>query len=299
MDKTKISQTAVKYTQRGQYDKAIAEYRKIVAKDPKDVRSLLKIGELLQKKGQNDEAASTLLEVANMYAQEGFFLKAVAVFKQVLKLTPDRVDVTLRLADLYKQLGLLSEAQAQLRSAVEHYEKAGDVRQSAEVLRRLVATEPENIAARLRLADALARQGESQPALEELRAIAAKLRGTSRIEDYLRVAERIVVLDPKDLALGRELAHAYLAKQDMRRALERLQHCFQQDPRDPETLELLARAFVGVGQRAKASPSACQAGSHRSKEMRVSSRKVPVVARSSRSQSQSAERCAGTAPLRK
>jgi len=252
MDKTKITQTATRYVQKGQYDKAIAEYRRLVEKDPKDVRSLLKIGELQQKKGDNEAAAATLLEVGNSYASEGFFLKAVAVFKQVVKLAPERVDVMLRLADLYKQLGLMSDSMAQLQAAAAHYEKTGAMNESVEILRRLTALEPDNVAARLRLADALVRKDDRQEALKELRNTAGKLRGSSRLEDYLRVADKIVQLDPKDQALGRELAHAYLAKSDVRRALERLQVCFQQDPKNVETLELLARAFVGVGQRAKA-----------------------------------------------
>ncbi len=252
MDKTKITQVATKFVQKGQYDKAIAEYRRILEKDPRDVRSLLKIGELQQKKGDNDAAASTLLDVAKTYATDGFFLKAVAVYKQVLKLAPARVDVILRLAELYQQLGLMSDAMGQLQAAAAHYEKSGDPRESAEIVRRIISMEPENVALRLRLADLLAKTDKSADALKELRSAAEKLRGSSRIEDYLRVGERIVQLDPKDQDLGRELAHAYVAKNDMRRALERLQICFQADPKNTETLDLLARAFVGVGQRAKA-----------------------------------------------
>lgn len=252
MDKNKIIEAASRYVQRGHYDKAIAEYRKILQKDPKDVRILLKIGELQQKKGEYEPAASTLTEVANAYAAEGFFLKAVAVFKQVLKLSPERVEVILRLAELYQQLGLMSDAMTQLQAAASHYEKAGRVEDSTEIFRRMVSLEPENVPSRLRLADLLARQGKTQEALSELRKVAGNLRSGNRIEDWLRVGERIVQLDPKDQNLGRELAAAYLAKNDMRRALERLQVCFHEDPRNVETLELLAKAFVGVGQRPKA-----------------------------------------------
>lgn len=252
MDKNKIIQAATKFVQKGQFDKAIAEYRRILKEDPKDVRILLKIGELQQKKGENDEAAATLLEVARSYATDGFFLKAVAVFKQVLKLDPARVDVTLRLAELYQQLGLMSDAMAQLQAASAHYEKVGSIPESLEIARRMVELEPDNLASRIRLADLHARAEQTGEALKELRSAADQLRDTSRVDDYLKVGERIVALDPKDLDLGRELAHAWLAKNDARRALARLQVCFQQDPKNAETLELLARSFVGLGQKAKA-----------------------------------------------
>src|SRR5207249_6669998 len=68
---------------------------------------------------------------------------------------------------------------------------------------------------------------------------------------YLRVAERISSLEPNDLKLARELAESYLSKGDQKRALAKLQVCFKADPRDIETLKLLASAFQGLGQTSK------------------------------------------------
>ena len=40
----------------------------------------------------------------------GFAVKAVAVYKQVLKINPELIDVHLRLAELYKDQGLVADA---------------------------------------------------------------------------------------------------------------------------------------------------------------------------------------------
>ena len=67
---------------------------------------------------------------------------------------------------------------------------------------------------------------------------------TSDIAAYRRVlAERLSALDPNDLALARELAASYVQKADHKRALTKLQICFKADPRDADTLNLLAQAF--------------------------------------------------------
>src|SRR5207248_741901 len=70
-------------------------------------------------------------------------------------------------------------------------------------------------------------------------------------DDYLRVVERISHLDPSDAGLAKELASHYLSKGDSKRALAKLQVCFKVNPRDLETLQMLARAFQELGQISK------------------------------------------------
>src|SRR6476661_760706 len=126
MDKNKIIEAAAKLVAKGQYDKAIKEYQKVLDSDPKDVRVLQKMGELFQKKNDNQEAAKYFTKVAESYAGDGFFLKAVALYKQVLKLNPDLLEVNMKLADLHQQLGLMSEATNYFQIVANQYEKAGD-----------------------------------------------------------------------------------------------------------------------------------------------------------------------------
>ena len=101
MDKNKVIEAAAKLVAKGAYDKAIKEYQKVLEVDPKDGRVLQKMGELYQKKNDNPNAADYFLRVADCYSAEGFFLKAVAVFKQVLKLDPTLIGgATVRADDL-------------------------------------------------------------------------------------------------------------------------------------------------------------------------------------------------------
>src|SRR6188508_398448 len=105
MDKNKIIESASKLVAKGAYDKAIKEYQKVLEADPRDVRVLQKMGELFQKKNDNVQAAQYFTKVAESYATDGFFLKAVALYKQVQKLNPTLLEVNLKLAELHQQLG--------------------------------------------------------------------------------------------------------------------------------------------------------------------------------------------------
>uniref|UniRef100_UPI001F578BFD tetratricopeptide repeat protein n=1 Tax=Anaeromyxobacter oryzisoli TaxID=2925408 RepID=UPI001F578BFD len=251
VDKNKIIAEATKLVQKGALDKAIAAYQKITAEDPKDVRILLKIGELYQKKREDKLAADAFQRVAETYSEQGFFLKAVAVYKQIVKLDPDDTRVNERLAGLYQQLGLLSDAMGQLQHMATAYEKAGDGARLIDVLQRMVELDPENIASSIKLGELHARSNQPGPALECFRRAAEYLKKHSRTDEYLKVAERIAALQPDDLALTRELANIYLAKGDTKRALAKLQLCFKANPKDVDTLHLLAQAFRDLGQTSK------------------------------------------------
>lgn len=251
MDKNKIIEAAAKLVAKGAYDKAIKEYQKILDVDAKDVRILQKMGELYQKKNDSAQAAQFFTKVAESYANDGFFLKAVALYKQVLKLDPSLIDVNLKLAELHQQLQLMGEAMAYYQIVANHLDKSGDSKRSLETLKKMVELDPDNIASRIKLADLCARENMTAEAIAEYRRAADHLKRNSRLDDYVRVAERINGLEPGNVTLARELAEVYLQKQDHKRALAKLQICFKSDPRDVETLRLLATAFEGLGQTSK------------------------------------------------
>jgi pilus assembly protein FimV len=251
VDKNKIIAEATRLVQKGQYDKALKAYDKILAEDRKEVRILLKVGEIQQKKGDNAAAAATFNQVAEIYGDQGFFLKAVAVYKQIVKLTPDDIRVNEKLAGLYQQLGLLNDATNQLQAVAAAHEKAGDQGRHLDVLRRLLDLDPENIVTCQRLGDLYAKAGRTAEALELYRRASAHLRENKRGDEHLKLAERIFLLTPDDLKLARELAQEYLARGDTKKALGKLQACHGADKQDIDTLRLMAQAFRDLGQVSK------------------------------------------------
>ncbi|GEL70634.1 tetratricopeptide repeat protein [Myxococcus virescens] len=251
MDKNKIIEAAAKLVAKGAYDKAIKEYQKVLEVDPKDIRVLQKMGELYQKKNDNPQAAHFFTKVAESYSSDGFFLKAVALYKQVLKLNPNLLEVNLKLAELHQQLGLMSEAMAYFQIVANHYDKAGDTKSSLDTLKKMVDLDPENVASKIKLAELYARENMTREAAQEFKRAAEYLKRNSRADDWLRVAERLSALEPDNLPLSKELATSYLQRGDQKRALAKLQVCFKADGRDVETLTLLAQAFQGLGQTSK------------------------------------------------
>src|SRR5919197_1976882 len=115
----------------------------------------------------------------------------------------------------------------------------------------MVELDPDNVASRNKLAELYARENMNEEALAEFKLAADYLKRNARGDDYLRVAERISSLEPQNVEIARELAAEYLSKGDQKRALAKLQLCFKADPRDVQTLNLLAQAFQGLGHTSK------------------------------------------------
>lgn len=251
IDRQKVIDTAQKYAAKGQFDKAIAEYMRIVKEDPSDVRILLKIGDLQVRKGAKEDAIATYSRVARSYDEQGFFLKAIAVYKQILSIDPSLTELYTKLADLYVKLGLIPDALAHLDALASRYARAGQDEKLVGVYRQMVQIDPNNVVCRIKLAELLSKLGRNEEAAQEFEAGANLLKEAGRLDDWAKVAERLLYHRPSDAALAKQLAKHYIDRQDARRALPKLQVCFKANPKDIETLEMLAVAFRELAQLPK------------------------------------------------
>jgi tetratricopeptide (TPR) repeat protein len=248
VNRTKVLEAAQKFLSKGQYDKAIAEYQKLVTEDPRDVRTLLKIGDLHTRRNKPKDAIDVYQKVAELYAKQGFFLKAVAVYKQILKLDPTHIDSSQKLAKMYEELALTSDALSTYEQVADAYLAQNQVPKALETMQRMVDLDPQNIAVRIKYAEALSKADKAREAAKAFADGAHLLKEQGRMDDYIRVVERQLYHDADNLDIARELSSLYLERSDPKRALAKLQLCFKADPRDIQTLEMLAEAFRQLGQ---------------------------------------------------
>ncbi|MCC6553609.1 MAG: tetratricopeptide repeat protein [Polyangiaceae bacterium] len=262
VDRDKVLQAAQKLVERKRYDKAIVEYQKLTAEDPKDVRTLLKIGDLYLKMEAYEDAITTYERVGEFYSQQGFALKAIAVYKQIREIIHKHVPrledrfghVVPRLAEIYAQLGLTSDALAAYDDVAARLQRAGRDRDAIDVFRKIVDLEPNNPLPYLRLAEALVRVRDYDNAIRRFGTAAELLLKLGRRDDALKVVERLLQ-HRTDARFARMAAEIYLDRgdpSDGMAALAKLQISFKENPKDLETLTLLARAFDLLNQPAKA-----------------------------------------------
>jgi len=250
-DRAKTLESAEMHLAKGQLDAAISDYERLVQAEPKDPRLALKLGDLYMHQGAEHEASTTYRKVAEQYVEQGFFLKAVTVFQQILRIDPSQLDVWEQLAGVYEQSSLKSDAVTTYQQIADLCARSNNPRRAIQALERATELDPQNIAACVHYAEALSKVHRIDDAVHALRQAAAMLKSQGYLDDYIKVGERLLFHQPTDHAFARELASAYLAINETRLALVKLQGCFNADPKHIDTLLLLVRAFEQLGQPAK------------------------------------------------
>jgi tetratricopeptide (TPR) repeat protein len=261
-ERERILQAAQKHVDKKRFDRAIEEYQKIVQKDPNDARTLLKIGDLQTRMQNYTDAVATYDRVGRYYADQGFALKAISVYKQIRELIKKHVPelaeryshILPQLAEIYSQLGLTSDALAAYDEVATRMQRGGRDRDAIDVFGKMVELDATNPLPHLRLAEACCRVQQLDQAIDSFWSAGELLLKLDRQEDALKVIERILHFrqDPKYAKLAAELYLRGGQREDGLQALAKLQICFQADPKNLETLDLLAKAFTVLGQEAKA-----------------------------------------------
>ena len=101
--KPSFKEEALQALSRGEWKKALECFRDHCVKKPEDLRSRLKVAELLERLGQKEEAVQMYRKVAEGYASDGFILQAISVNKMILRIDPFSKDVSERLSQLYSE----------------------------------------------------------------------------------------------------------------------------------------------------------------------------------------------------
>jgi tetratricopeptide (TPR) repeat protein len=163
-NKNKVLANAERYVQQGKLQNAITEYEKIIKADPKDLTVLNTIGDLYARVGQVEQAIDYFKRVGDRYSTEGFTVKAIAMYKKLTKLSPSAYDSVQRLAELYTQQGLYSDARQQYLIVADQHMRKSELQDAARIFQRVLELDPENTAMQNKLADLYERTGNKEEA---------------------------------------------------------------------------------------------------------------------------------------
>ena len=253
INKRKILQSAQKHLQKGALDKALKDYQTLLKADPKDANVRLKIGDIFLKQGNSEEAVAAYLKVATRFMDDGFDAKSVALFKQIVRIDPKRLEVYPSLAELYQRLGLNSDAMSALQTAADAHYREGDRDQALDLLRRMAALDPTNTANRMKVADLLRQEKRVEEAVEEFRAVAEELERQGDVEGRIVALDRICELAEDDHESLLELGRARVEAGALLEAVEVGERLVAADGDVAEHHELLAQALEGSGKTDEAS----------------------------------------------
>ncbi len=249
VNKEKILEQARLFIEEGRFDKAIREYEKILLVDPNDLRINLRIAELYVKRKQIQDAIRIYREVADAYAAEGFYLKAVTVYKNVLRLNPSLIEINEQLGVLYEQMGLPQDAVRQYDILASALDQKGEVDRVLDLRARIVRLRPADGTAKIRLAELYQREGRIDDAIDQYEDFARLLEGSGeRPERLADVYEKILAHRPENEEMIRKVITIYERVGEHKKALKWLEAGSAFVEKDAQLLDLMAHLYAAQNQ---------------------------------------------------
>jgi tetratricopeptide (TPR) repeat protein len=196
----KVVQSAEKLVSRGKIESGIKEYRKLLDENPNDISTLNRVGDLYARINRNGEAIDLFSQIARRYTSDGFFVKAIAIYKKIIKLDPTRLDIYEELADLYHKQGLVTEARTQYQVLADYYQKHDNATSAIAICKKLVSLEPNDPSHHAKLAEIYQRQRLHDKAIEEYKTIAELMLSHGHAEQAAQVYERALDIASEDIA---------------------------------------------------------------------------------------------------
>jgi tetratricopeptide (TPR) repeat protein len=243
-DKTKVIRAAEKFLSQGKIPAAIKEYEKIVEEDPDDLTALNMLGDLYARIGNKQEAAKCFALIAEHYREQGFNLKAIAMYKKIDRMQPGSPEMAAKLAPLYEAQGQIVEARGCYLILADSYARANQSHKSLEILRKIADLDPNNIDIRLKLAEGFLREGFKTDAAEAFKQAGAQLFGRKKFDRALEAYSKTLEIIPEDreALLGVVAAHREQGSPD--EAAEVLERVMVSSPDDVELLSMLASTYI-------------------------------------------------------
>jgi tetratricopeptide (TPR) repeat protein len=245
LDREDALKKAEKLLRQGKLDGAIAEYVRIVDEYPRDWNSANALGDLYARGGQTERAAEQYSRIAEHLMEEGFYPKAAALYKKLLKVNPDDEHTQFQLGEISAKQGLLADAKSYFNVVAGKRRARGDRAGTAEIVIRLGTLDPGDIEARMAAASMVAEMGDETTAAVRFRELYDDLHEKGRADEALAALRESVRYNPYDKEGRGILARASVEAGDLEAAQGYLDRETAGD--DPTLLVALAEIDLRLG----------------------------------------------------
>jgi tetratricopeptide (TPR) repeat protein len=250
LDRDAALKKAEKLLRQGRLEPAIAEYLSVVEEFPRDWSTANTLGELYARAGQPQQAVVQYARIAQHFVDEGFYPKAAALYKKILKLQPQDETTQIQLADISARQGLLADAKSHLNAIAARRRAKGDRRGAAEIVVKLGTIDPADFEARLAAARILEEMGEEEEAGKRFKALHDDLVEKGRAAEAIEALRQFVRINPLEREARSTLAKSALEQGNLAGAREFLDE--ESAGEDPALLLPLAEIELRSGELGRA-----------------------------------------------
>lgn len=218
---------ANKLFRQGKAEAAIKEYKKILDIKPDDLEVRRIVGDLELRQTNNKGAIEQFEWIADYYLKEGFFAKAIAMFKRITRVDPNYESALFKLAELYTKQGLVMEAKQIYLDIAEECKRQNNQKKALGMYKKILEFDRTNIKMRLLLADNYFKEKLEDDAVNE----------------YVTAAD--IILNKKDFHRAEELLLTTLRKVKNLRVIEKLIYLYSKSNEDEKAIKLINEQGLG------------------------------------------------------
>lgn len=242
-DKEKSIKAAEKYVQQGKLEAAIEEYRKVIDADPHDFTSTNTLGDLYIRTGKTDLAIEGFFRVADTYHKNGDNVKAIAMYKKILKFDSERIEASLKLAQLYSRQKLLGDARRQYQTVLDTFKRTGRTREALEVMQALTEIDPNNTEMLLEMAKGYQEAKMNKEAFTAYLQAGKELSHTRHSEEAIEAFKQALALDATSRPAFEGLVESITQTGRYGIALDMISTLLGKNPQDADLIILLGHTF--------------------------------------------------------
>ena len=199
VDKIAITKAAQKFIEKGQIDKAIAEWEKLLKESP-DGNVYNTIGDLYLRRNQKREAIEAFAKAANIFREDGFYLKAIGLYRKILNISTSDTDALVALAELNAEKGLVGNANQNLLAVAEKFIKEGAIERAAELYKKVLKLTPSNIDLPIKMTELYLKTGLKKEAVTEYLSIASDYSAKGEYQKAQEFYNKAINIDPQNIS---------------------------------------------------------------------------------------------------
>jgi tetratricopeptide (TPR) repeat protein len=157
------------------------------------------------------DSKAKLLQEAEKFVLHGKMPQAIGEYLKIIRLDPNDVLILNTIGDLYLRQKQISEANKYFSRVAEIYVRNNFFLKALAVYKKILSADSNNLEINATMASLYAKQGLSIDARNQYLKVATLLENAGRSREILEIFEKIVELDPANVAIQQKLAELYYA----------------------------------------------------------------------------------------
>jgi tetratricopeptide (TPR) repeat protein len=153
------------YVELSQLTEALRYYQQAARLDPRNLVTLGRVADILERQGKLDEAARLYMAIAEVHLKNRDLDSAIGNWERATRLDPNLLSARQRLALIYKRMGRTRSAVREYLALARIYQIQGDIPQAAAICKAALNLDPDN--PDILAAVALLRQGVTMEVIPE------------------------------------------------------------------------------------------------------------------------------------